>query len=93
MEFSYEEWVVRTIVGTQHAASASGLAEQKCHIFMCLRHYYWDILRADAACCDPLRLPRLSGESNLQRGWTFLRNHFDTSSYSKNWPILRESHI
>ena len=47
---SDEEMFVRT-VGTQHAASASGLAEQKCHIFMCLWHSSWSILRADAACC------------------------------------------
>ena len=32
IEMSDEEMFVRT-VGTQHAASASGLAEQKCHIF------------------------------------------------------------
>ena len=25
----------------------------KIPLFMCLRHYYWNILRADAACCVP----------------------------------------
>ena len=58
----------------QHAASASGVAEQKCHIFMCLRHYFGTFFG------------RTQHAASLQRTLAY----FDTPSYSAHLPILTQ---